>query len=1124
MNASQESNEFVEPAPRPPRSDPSAVASTSRVTLSTTAATATRTRIELLSDDAPSDSPPGSGDDEAEPSIAKRPSSSKAKVFLKSTSPDVSLHIHLPRELDHTLARKLQIAIRAHGGFIETVFGKADLIVVDPKLVTVARKALKHASQIGQPIPVVTFDYINDCVAQGAQLDVNDAKYKYQPTQSAAAELANLPAPAPRSLNGRNPFTDADRQAIVSYFVDKDEASWSLSAAARELAARIPTHTYQSFQSYLQANFEKGWNLKRDVLTARRNALDGEPSELQARILRSQYTPEPGPSEQSAPSDGWPRASPRARAQAGADDEPEHASSHSSQQEEEEPDLQVRQPNPGATIDNVEKSPTKIRQPVDNTSPESSDAGTSPPPSISPEQRIPPSGAMHAATSDDEEPDPDEYSPSMMRHLLRPPSPSRLAALQKSRSKSQPAAQDSDSSDDSELDQLDDDSDEDLLETGPPNNPSRAEQSEDPEWQGSRRLDSKMRQANSQANSADKRVKFTQDEKDALLNQLVDHVMAKGSDLPPATQDAIIAKPEDVFWEQFATVHSKHSAASWRSHYLKNRSVYKQMIDLMILDRVTGQAEDDDDDDEVSSYVGSAGEGEGQDDLAIEQQTDEQLPDAAPATSSRASEPDTEDTSEQLGSKPNGTSQEEDISAFSDGVVVLLPPLDFEPPARRQPSSDEQWPDAPPPPPMHDDDDLDDDDDDEEDMMQVEAEIEPSTDASQSACTSPEEESSTGSVAYEVDSVDGDAESIEQVANDESAGSSWRPSVEPSIRPQRNAAPVAHRRSTSAVQAGSPVLAQHRDAPFYDFTMDSDEEQRIRIRSKPRSRPSLPNLQSRRQGVSPRLHRSPITTDRVLGHFATPSRNQRPAATRHDEDDRFERTRTWARSVSRSASPIPMPAVESVAITESSRSRASRIHRGPMLRSPFVDQETPSRRFDNTLSSRRISGGGRTSAVPPALVSPTPMRTRANPVDVSLEKRASRSAKHAARMRYRRSVAQFLDEFALENQQARELLNRFGGDAIKARAYLLGWLKDMRQAYGVEGHVAFEYVKTSQGDFEQAETFLRLASMTRSSSTPSRSFGNVSRSMTNSASPRKRRGDDEQRSLAHPESSRRRLG
>lgn len=984
---------------------------------------------------------------------------------------------------------------------MESRLGKADLVVVDPKLMTAARKLLRQANQLGQPIPVVTLDYLNDSAAQGEQLDVHDSKYKFQPTQPALAH-ANLPAPAPRSLNGRNPFTDADRQAIISYFIDKDEASWSLNAAAKELAARIPTHTYQSFQSYLQTNFEKGWNLKREVLNARRNALEGEPSQLQARILRSQYTPEPGPSEQSAPSDGWPRASPQPRAQARDDCQRERASQQSSSQDEDEPDLQVRQPNPGAIIDNVEKSPTKIRQPVEYTASDPSSPGTSPPPSISLAQRPPLSGAAGATSSDDEESDPEEYSPSMMRELLRP-SQSRPAPSQKSQSKPRQAPGSSDSSDDSELDQLDQDSDEDLLATGSPKghpagaDRSRAEQSGDPEWEGSRRLDSKMRQANSQTHNTDKRVKFTQDEKDALLNKLVDYVMAKGSNIPPSTQDAFIAKPEDSFWEQFAAVHSKHSAASWRSHYLKNRSVYKEMIDLMILDRVAGQAEDDSEDDEGTSYVGSGGEGEN--DLAAEQQADVQLPPADQAGSSRGSAAAPEVRSEQR----ELDSRAEEMSMPADGIVVLIPSFVPEPP------SVEQWPEAPPPPPMQDDD---------EDMLQVEAEI----DASRDVSPSTKEKSSTGSVAYKAESVDVAPELLEHLGNDESSGSSWTPSVEPPVRSTRSTAHVAHRRSDSAVQAGMPVLAQHRDATFYDFTMDSDEEQRIR---KARSRPSLPNLQSRREEASSRVQRSPITTDRVLGHFATP-RSQQPAATRHDplirpqtEDDRFQRTRTWARSVSASTSPNPPATIEPVAITESSRPRASRIKRGRLLHSPFATEETPSRRHDKSQSSRRISGGRSSAAIAP--VSPTPVRTRANPVGVSAEQRTPRAAAEAERIRYRAMVSQFRDEFGLDNQQLRTLLVRFNSHVNNARSYILAWLNEMREAYGVEAHVAFEYVKTSQGDFEQAENFLRLATMTRSSSTPNRSTGNVSWNGTRSASPRKRRDNANERSFSRPESSKR---
>ncbi|TKY89001.1 hypothetical protein EX895_002242 [Sporisorium graminicola] len=1123
MNASQESNEFVEPAPRPPTSGPSAVASTSRVALSSTAVAVPETSIEHPADGTTPDSPSNAGDDHNKPMPATQPApsaASKARTFIKSSSPDVQLRIYLPRELDHTLTKKLKIIISTHGGVMESRLGKADMIVVDPKLMTAARKLLKQANELGQPIPVVTLDYLYDCASQCAQLDVHDPKYKFQPTPP-SSERANLPAPAPRSLNGRNAFTDADRQAIISYFVDKDEASWSLNAAARELAACIPTHPHTSFQSYLQNNFDKGWNLRREIRAARRDALGGDPSQLQARILRSQYTPEPLPSEESAPSDGWPHASspPAAGAQAQIDHEQGRASHHSSQQDEDEPDLQVRKPNPGVTIDNVERSPTKIKQPVEYASSVVSSPGTTPPPSVSLAGRALVSGVR--ASSDDEESDPDEYSPKMMMELLRTQTPSRSGPPQKSRPKPRQTESSSSSSDDSELDQLNQDDDKDLIETAPPkDNParadrSRAEQSEDPEWEGSRRLERRMGLGTSQGKRADVRVKFTQDEKNALLNTLVDHVLAKGSHLPPATQDAIIAKPEDSFWEQFAVVHSKHSAASWRSHYLKNRPVYKEMIDLMILDRVAGQAEDDSDDDEEgsTSYDGSLGEGE--DGLAAEQQRDEHLSTADETGSSRVVSAPAEDIPKKLAAKTNGSFRAEDTGAPSDGVVVWMPPLVAKPLSERRSPSSEEWPETPPPPPMHDV------DEEEEDMMQVEAEI----DASVVYSAPSQEESPDGPVADKGDSLDADPEALEQVANEESAGSSSRPSLEAPRRSQRNTAHVEHRRSSSMVQAGTPVLAQHRDAPFYDFTMDSDEEQRIR---KARSRPSLPNLQSHQDGASPKVQKSRITADRVLGHFATPSRSQKPAATRQvlsvgrrNEDDRFQRTREWARSVSRtppSGSSDALPSM-AVAITESSRSRASRILRGPVLRSPFAAEETPSRQHDRPQSLRHISRGRDSGALAP--VSPTPVRARAKVVDALSEQNAARSAQHAARMRYRASVVQFREEFGVDSRLGATLLMRFGGYVDDARDGIRAWLNEIYEAYGVEADVAFEYVKTSQGDFDQAETFLRLAAMTRSGSTSNRSSGNVSRAATYSTSPRKRSGIADERSFTRPEASKR---
>ncbi|GAC93195.1 hypothetical protein PHSY_000758 [Pseudozyma hubeiensis SY62] len=1098
MNASQESDEFIEPAARIPRQSESAAASTSAHTLSGVE----KPRVELASNgsddarastsdahdqansnnlDARENVQTDASNVERAPSLAS--SSVKTKVFLKSTSPDVPLHVHLPRELSHTLLKKLQITIKAHGGVMESRFGKADLIVVDPDLKGVSKRLLRDADSMGQPIPVVIPDYIYDCAAHGQQLDLGDPKYKYNPSIQ-GPDPPQVPEPAPRTLNGRNPFTESDRQAIVSYFVDKHESSWSLNAAARELALRIPTHTYQSFQSYLQANFDKGWNLKQKVLIARREALEGEPSELQARIFRSQYTASPGlheQSEQSAPSDGWPRTSPAPQSNqepaAESDPIPVAENGHerlpaqqdSSQSEDDDQDLLVRQPNPGTKADNVDKSPTKTKQPVEHTSSEESDPDTSPPASLSLGQRPPHHSQIQASPSPDEEPDPEHYSPRILSQIERAEK-SRTQSSQKANKKPHRRSQSS-SDYDSELDELDHGSDQDLLAGESPSRATaqddqiQAADSEESEWGGSKRIDRKLRV---DTGTDDIRVKFLQDEKDDLMRKLVEHVLAQGDDLPPSTQNAMLNQPQDFFWTQFASTHPRHSAASWRSHYRKNRAVYRRIVDMMIQDRRAG---------EESGQPEDSSDAESQDQLA---------PDSQPSASKDAPvkhDALTDDTAaaqrslEQLRSGSEDSLSSKDISFPDDGIVVMIPLHSTERPPARHSSHGDQWPDELPAPPIEDED---------EDMLQIEDQV--------------------NVLAETAPSVEDEEESPPSPPSWDSGRSGTGPdprSPSKSPMPANSAAMhVAGSRSTSAVEAGTPVLAQHRDAAFYDFTMDSDEERRIR---KARSRPSLPNMQRRQRDLSARMPAAPITTDRVLGHFATPSRGQQPnsipnvsLSARQAHKDSMARTREWTRSVSSassSGSGDRSPRPEPIAVTESSRSRASRIDRRPLLVEAFVGVGTPSRVRNATqpLHRRPMSGGG----LPPAPVasSPTPARVRPDPVESDFE---------AARRQYRADAEQFRDDFGLNREQRNILLKRFNGNIKQARQYIADWLADVQDAYNVEASVAFEYVKTSQGDFAQAENFLRLAAMTRSSSTPNRSVGDSSRGDVRSISPVKR--------------------
>ncbi|SPO31169.1 uncharacterized protein UTRI_05183_B [Ustilago trichophora] len=1127
MHPPTEDTDFVEPALRQPQANTShsqsqptaaaaaaAAASTSHITHSTT--TLQSTRIELLSESDTDARPSNNAASiQPDPQVGVNPSASstptKPKIFLKSSSPDIPLHIHLPSELSYSLTRKLEITIRAHGGVRESRFGKADLIVVDPQMLAVSKRTLRDANKMGQPIPVVTLDYIHDSVAQGHRQDVDHPKYKFdaiQPNPSAAANTL----PPSRSSNARNPFTAADRQAIIDYFIDKQQASWSLNAAAKQLAARNPTHSYASYQSYLQANFDKGWNLKDEVLKARTAALEAEPSALQARILRSQYTASPGLAEQSAPSDGWPRTSPepqdddqerQAAPQPSRQNSPQTsaADEETSPAREHDDDLMVRQPNPGATLQDVQRSPTKIRQPVDYAPTDSSRSSPSPRafgsrhPSIEPPpgQRT----SVPRSPSVDEESDPEDYSPTILSQIQRQQS-SHLKPSQKAKQgrRRTSHSSDSDSSVDSQLDQLEHNSDEDLLATGPLPNAPEAQQhgdddSDDPEWEGSRLQDRKMRERDTTV-AKENRVKFTQGEKDTLLNQLARYVHEQGRETHASTQEAMLAKPDDAFWERFALDNPTHSAISWRSHYLKNRPTYRQMIELLLDDM---------------------------NDESAEEQDDSQVPGAANSSTDTPNGAEAE--SRQPDASPDDGQRSNEMSLPADGIVVLIPcqPVegnDHRP--RREPQSqpEQLWTAAPSPPPMEGE------EEEERDTMQVEAEIDALVIPPESIHFDIEEEVPALQHGPQVSRDDAsvhELESLKEPASVANVDAEAEPSPQPDRGPVATPPHPVPERRTRPVDAGTPVLARHRDAPFYDFTIDSDEEQRIR---KARSRPSLPNMQTRQEATSPRPPRSPITTDRVLGHFATPSRNQRPtttrpalASTRAREDERIQRTREWARSVSASpssASPDLLQSTEPAAVAEPSRARARRIDHTPRLSSGYASKLSPQLQRGLVQQSRRISSERTPTALPASSASPA--RARLDQASVSRERRPSKSGIEAARLQYRAEVERFRNDFGLDKEQLRALLMRFKANVKDARDYIAFWLGEMEEAYGADADVAFEYVKTAQGDFEQAETFLKLASSTRSRSAQNPRGAISSRSVSHSVSPVKRRARNDDRSFS----------
>ncbi len=121
----------------------------------------------------------------------------------------------------------------------------------------------------------------------------------------------------------------------------------------------------------------------------------------------------------------------------------------------------------------------------------------------------------------------------------------------------------------------------------------------------------------------------------------------------------------------------------------------------------------------------------------------------------------------------------------------------------------------------------------------------------------------------------------------------------------------------------------------------------------------------------------------------------------------------------------------------------------------------------------------------------------------------------AARAAYRAEVERFGREYGLDKVQRRDVLLQFEGSTKDARKYIELWLARMENTFGVEAEIAFEYVKTSKGDFDQAENFLSLASKTRSNSARTRLSGGAlsPREASFSASPSKRRASGAERSL-----------
>lgn len=277
--------------------------------------------------------------DKATPSSAQpppqndtaEPSTSQSKPFQKSSLPPLPLHFYLQPEIPHAEAKTLRLLIKKSGGVPESRFGKADYIVVDPRRRVQALKLQRESLQIGQPIPVVTLDYVLDSSKEGHLLDRNDPKYSLDSVPSASNNGAsNVEITYP---SGRRPYLATEIEEIIEYFVQRGIA-YSHNAASHDLAHRIP-HTQSSIQTFLRDNFAKGMNLKERVSRQSAQAAAHSDSLSHAR-------PQPTPTSRSVPA---------------LDDEEEDSAD----------DIEVRPARPDAAAATVDRRTPGIPSPNDSS-------------------------------------------------------------------------------------------------------------------------------------------------------------------------------------------------------------------------------------------------------------------------------------------------------------------------------------------------------------------------------------------------------------------------------------------------------------------------------------------------------------------------------------------------------------------------------------------------------------------------------------------------------------------------------------------------------------------------------------------------------------------------------------
>ncbi|PWY97990.1 hypothetical protein BCV70DRAFT_38742 [Testicularia cyperi] len=1069
----------------------------------------------------------------------------KAKIFEKG--PREPNHFYFQEPMAHATIRQLVLAIRSQGGVRESRFAKADFIVIDPQQAVAARKLMRDARNLGQPIPVITIDYVLHSDQQNQLLDMEAPEYHPHTLLEAAPSSSSAATPTAK-MNGRNPFTESERTHIVDYFVRRDASLWSLNAAAKDLAEILPSHTRTSYQTYLQNNWEKGWNLKQQVLE-RCKATNMVGANVDRPATHVSETTAPNDEEESSPSDGWPEASsplrprvdPHLRGSEAAGGDKDHGATAAGSnadtglrrrgrvEEESSPPLDeiaVRRPNPGSGTATVERSPAKTsrnQEVPDRFSPPIE------------EESEPEGGWTYSQKVLDQIGRSANGTASHQKRAAQTQQPSRRQLER--RGSTTTSDNSSPAPDFDELDSSGNDSDDDNdsghpsrtaaePENGEPVLKGRHNADTDEEWTGARRADARLRELERKAqtaghgdNSAEEapvRIKFLEDEKNQLVQRLATLVRTakhRGQD----NHSALLDRPPEQFWHEFAEQNQRHSHMSWKSHFLKNRPTYKQAVALLL---------ESDEDPETDSSDAESEEPARQsqqrvtDDARLRADNNEDLQEMREVEAVVELTPRTDKAS-------NDSNAEDDEHIDELGIVVEIPAVAGTDELSRIESDSEATHHSS----SANDDQISAKSPNEEDGDSVEFEYVTRDDSDNRRRTEP---------AQAVPVPGGAA------AEPDTASTRRRSAALPSSSPNR---PVPADRS---LHEGVSVLEQHREAPFYDFTMDSDEEERLLL-SRSRAKRSLPSTprSATRTAAAVAVPASVPVIGRPLSTPVGRRVGRGPAAAASvltEERTRAERTRDWARSVSvstPSGSPEaiePQPDLFHAAAarrvparrkTEEvvSAAATARRHYAEKVQgrinasfsiprpekataasssSREVRQEPQAFVYESVDRSRRSHRSEREEAAEEERRHLQELE-RQHAIRNELEQRHRQARQEEERQKYRERFKEFCSAFGFDKKEAYSIVVQFDGSVRDSTRHVQQWCGDMTEQYDTDVDVALEYLKTAKGNFEEAETYIRLSTTVERSrnlsTSPRRSIGRSTSMILEGASatsPRKR--------------------